>query len=80
VGPIGVHLRLQDQGIGKAMPAAFLDMADEQGAPAYLETDVDRNVALYGRFGFKVIGREDVSGVNNRFMWREAGARSRASD
>jgi ribosomal protein S18 acetylase RimI-like enzyme len=80
VGPIGVHPELQGRGVGKALLAAFLDMADEQGLPAYLETDVDRNVALYEKFGFKVIGQEDISGVNNRFMWREAGARSRESD
>lgn len=80
VGPIGVHPELQGQGIGKAMLAAFLEMADEQGSPAYLETDVDRNVALYERFGFKIVGQGDISGVNNRFMRREAGARSRASD
>lgn len=80
VGPIGVDPELQGRGIGKAMVAAFLDMADAQGSPAYLETDVDRNVALYEKFGFKVIGQEDISGVNNRFMWREAGARSPASD
>lgn len=80
VGPIGVHPELQGRGIGKAMLAAFLDTADSQGSPAYLETDVDRNVALYERFGFKVIGQEDISGVNNRFMWHEAGARSHPSD
>jgi ribosomal protein S18 acetylase RimI-like enzyme len=80
VGPIGVHPDLQGRGIGKAMLAAFLDMADAQGSPAYLETDVDRNVALYEKFGFKVIGQEDIAGVNNRFMWREAAARSHAPD
>ncbi len=79
VGPIGVHPGRQGRGIGKALLAAFLDMADAQGSPAYLETDVDRNVALYEKFGFKVIEQEDISGVNNRFMWREAGARSPAS-
>jgi hypothetical protein len=30
---------------------------------------------LYEKFGFKVIDQEDVAGVNNRFMWREVGAR-----
>ena len=31
-------------------------MADEQALPAYLETDVDRNVTLYEKFGFKFFG------------------------
>jgi hypothetical protein len=35
---------------------------------------VDRNVALYETFGFRVIARADIMSVNNRFMWREAGA------
>jgi len=80
LGPIGVDPQLQGRGIGKAMLASFLDMVDGQGSTAYLETDVDRNVALYEKFGFKVIDQEDISGVNNRFMWREAGARSGGSD
>ena len=74
VGPIGVNPEHQGRGIGTALLAAFLEMADAQASPAYLETDVDRNVALYEKFGFKVIGQEDISSVNNRFMWREAAA------
>jgi len=50
----------------------FLKIVDERGSPAYLETDVDRNVALYQTFGFKVIAHADVMGVDNRFMWRQA--------
>lgn len=78
VGPIGVHPDVQGRDIGTALLAAFLDMADEQGSPTYLEADVDRNVALYEKFGFKVIDQEDVAGVTNRFMWREVGARRAA--
>ena len=80
VGPVGVHPELQGRGVGKAMLAAFLDMVDHQGLPAYLETDLDRNVRLYEEFGFQVVDQEDISGVNNRFMWREAVAGSRAPD
>jgi len=76
LGPIGVHPQTQGQGVGKAMLKSFLEMVDEQGASAYLETDVDRNVLLYEQFGFKVIGQEDMLHVNNRFMWRDAGAGS----
>ena len=47
LGPIGVHPDMQGRGIGKALLDSFLTMVDEQGVPAYLETDVDRNVALY---------------------------------
>jgi len=71
LGPIAVHPELQGRGVGKGLLGAFLEMVDEQDLPAYLETDVDRNVALYEQFGFRVIAREEIAGVNNRFMWRE---------
>ncbi len=71
IGPIGVDPAFQGQGVGKALLGAFLEMADEDGPPAYLETDVDRNVTLYEKFGFRVIGEADILGVNNRFMRRD---------
>lgn len=70
LGPIGVHPELQGRGVGKALLASFLKTVDEQSSPGYLETDVDRNVTLYEKFGFKVIAQEEINGVNNRFMWR----------
>jgi len=70
LGPIAVRPEFQGSGVGKAMLASFLGMADEQGLPSYLETDVDRNVALYEKFGFRVIAREHLMGIDNRFMWR----------
>jgi len=76
LGPIGVHPEFQSRGVGKAMLGSFLVTVEKQRSPAYLETDVDRNVALYEKFGFRVIARADINGVNNRFMWREAGAGS----
>jgi len=71
IGPIGVDPAWQGQGVGKALLGSLLEMADEDGLPAYLETDVDRNVALYEKFGFHVIGQENILGVNNRFMRRD---------
>jgi ribosomal protein S18 acetylase RimI-like enzyme len=72
IGPIGVAPALQGQGIGKALLGSFLEMADEDGSTAYLETDVDRNVPLYEQFGFRVIDQEEILGVTNRFMRRSA--------
>jgi ribosomal protein S18 acetylase RimI-like enzyme len=71
IGPIGVRPELQGHGVGKALLKTFLTTVDEQGSPAFLETDVDRNVVLYERFGFSVTSREDIVGVNTRFMWRD---------
>lgn len=72
VGPIGVRPGLQGRGIGKSLLGSFLVMVDEQRSAAYLETDVDENVLLYAKFGFEVIAREEILGINNRFMWRAA--------
>jgi ribosomal protein S18 acetylase RimI-like enzyme len=77
LGPIAVLPEFQGSGVGKAMLASFLGMADEQSLPSYLETDVDRNVALYEKFGFRVIAREHLMGIDNRFMWRAPQASSR---
>jgi len=72
LGPIGVHSECQGRGVGTGPLGSFLTMVDEQSSPAYLETDVDRNVVLYEKFGFGVIAEQDIFGVNNRFMWRAA--------
>ena len=71
IGPIGVRPELQGNGVGNALLKTFLTTVDEQGSPAFLETDVDRNVVLYESFGFSVTSREDIVGVNTRFMWRD---------
>jgi ribosomal protein S18 acetylase RimI-like enzyme len=39
---------------------------------AYLETDKPENVRFYERFGFEVVGEEEVLGVPNWFMLRRA--------
>jgi ribosomal protein S18 acetylase RimI-like enzyme len=74
IGPVGVRPAHQGRGVGTALLGSFLDIADEQGASAFLETDVDRNVVLYQRFGFKVIARQEIVGIDTRFMWRQARA------
>jgi ribosomal protein S18 acetylase RimI-like enzyme len=76
IGPIGVRPQQQGHGVGKALLNAFLTTIDEVGAPAFLETDVDRNVELYESFGFVVTSREDIVGVNTRFMWRDTTSRT----
>lgn len=70
LGPIGVHPDQQGGGIGSALLTTCLAAVDEQRLPAHLETDVDRNVVLYARFGFETVARADINGVRNTFMWR----------
>lgn len=74
IGPVGVHPDVQGRGIGTSLMAAFLELVDEQRSPAYLETDRAQNLSFYQRFGFVVVAEEDVLGVRNWYMWREARA------
>ncbi|GEM_PF-329024 len=80
LGPIGVHPDFQGRGVGKAMLSSFLARVDEEGVPAFLETDVEANVRLYRKFGFEIIAREDILGVDNRFMWRHGATDSERRD
>jgi hypothetical protein len=43
--------------VGSALLRAMLTQIDEGGKPAYLESSKERNVPLYARFGFEVIGQ-----------------------
>jgi ribosomal protein S18 acetylase RimI-like enzyme len=72
IGPVGVHPESQGRGVGTMLLECILATIDEQDAAAFLETDVDRNVTLYGRLGFQVTESEEIVGVNTRFMWRNA--------
>jgi len=69
---IGVLPERQGQGIGSSLLSHFCEYVDEHKQPAYLETDVPRNVHLYKRYGFNVVEEEPVLSVLNWFMWRPA--------
>jgi ribosomal protein S18 acetylase RimI-like enzyme len=71
IGPVGVRPELQGHGIGRSLLESFLVEIDEEEEAAFLETDVDRNVILYEKVGFTVTSRQEIVGVNTRFMWRE---------
>lgn len=71
LGPIGVLPKLHRRGVGTALLNAFLERIDATRSAAYLEADVDKNVALYQKVGFNVTAHEDILGIDNRFMWRE---------
>ena len=53
---IGVDPSRQGQGYGSALLKAALKRCDADGLPAYLESSNPRNVPLYERHGFEVIG------------------------
>ncbi len=70
LGPVGVLPSHQGKGIGTKLLSRFCHEVDECLAPAYLETDADKNVRFYERFGFKVVRETEIFGVKNRYMWR----------
>ncbi|WP_343307033.1 GNAT family N-acetyltransferase [Chitinophaga niabensis] len=71
-GPLGVLPAMQGNGIGSALLERFCLIADSGKEAAYLETDKIENVALYEKYGFRVVAVDTLSGVKNWFMWRDA--------
>jgi ribosomal protein S18 acetylase RimI-like enzyme len=71
LGPIGVLPAYQGSGIGSTLMERFCGEVDACNAKAYLETDMDKNVRFYERFGFKVISQSQIFGINNRYMLRD---------
>jgi GNAT superfamily N-acetyltransferase len=54
---LGVDPDRQGTGVGSALLAPALELCDRERLPAYLETGKERNIAFYGRHGFRVIER-----------------------
>jgi GNAT superfamily N-acetyltransferase len=53
---IGVDPAHQGKGIGSALLSHVLNVCDGQNVPAYLEATSPRNVPLYERHGFEIVG------------------------
>jgi len=70
---LGVSRAAQGHGIGSRLLKVGTDRCDAAGLPAYLETQTERNIALYRRHGFEVTGenrpRPDAPPLWS--MWRE---------
>jgi len=54
---IGVDPPKQGQGIGSKLMRQALERCDRDGLPAYLESSNPRNISLYERHGFKIVGK-----------------------
>ena len=70
---LGVTPEAQGHGVGSRLLKSGTDRLDAAGQPAYLETQTERNIALYVRHGFTVISehkpRPDAPPLWS--MWRE---------
>lgn len=75
LGVVGVRGDRHGQGLGGAVIRAILDSPIATGAPAYLVTGTERNLAIYRRLGFDVIAETDLHGGPHLWgMWRSASA------
>ncbi len=72
LGPIGVLPTHQGIGIGTILMDRFCTEVDACRANAYLETDFDKNVRFYEKFGFTVVSESEIFGVKNRYMLRDS--------
>jgi ribosomal protein S18 acetylase RimI-like enzyme len=70
LGPIGVLPSYQGLGIGSELMHRFCREVDICLAKAYLETDLDKNVRFYEKFGFKTVSESKILNVNNWYMVR----------
>ena len=71
LGWLGVEPSCQGQGMGSTLLQFLIEQADEAQVGCYLETDNPRNLPLYERFGFRVVGEEEIVIAHHWLMWRE---------
>jgi ribosomal protein S18 acetylase RimI-like enzyme len=74
LGTIGVDPPYQGQGFSSRLLRPVLERIDRERMPCSLETNVDKNVAIYRHFGFEVISedRPPGTGVTSFLMVRKA--------
>jgi GNAT superfamily N-acetyltransferase len=73
LGYLGTRRDRQGEGLGTQMLQEVLAGLDSDGVPAYLESSNERNLSLYERNGFRVVGelRALDHGPTIWRMWRE---------
>ncbi|MDY6789795.1 MAG: GNAT family N-acetyltransferase [Thermodesulfobacteriota bacterium] len=72
LGPIGVLPSHQGSGVGSILMERFCKEVDACLAKAYLETEGDKNVRFYKKFGFEVVSESEIFNVKNRYMLRDS--------
>lgn len=63
---IGVVPEFQGKGFGGRLLTPMLDRLDQESLPCYLDTEVEKNVAVYQRYGFRVLDDMIVPGTEVR--------------
>jgi ribosomal protein S18 acetylase RimI-like enzyme len=70
---LGVRQEAQGHGVGSRLLKVATERLDQAASAAYLETQTERNIALYQRHGFKVISEHRPRPDAPRLwsMWRD---------
>ena len=63
---LGVDPPHQGQGVGGKLIRPVLEQADASRTACYLETEVERNLTFYGRYGFRVVAEATVPRLDLR--------------
>jgi GNAT superfamily N-acetyltransferase len=73
LGYLGTRHGQQSKGLGTGLLREVLAGADASGVPAYLESSNERNLPLYERNGFRVVGELRALGHGPAIwrMWRD---------
>lgn len=60
---IGVDPIYQGQGFSSRLVRPMLERIDREHLPCFLETNIEKNVAIYQRFGFGVVSEDEIPGT-----------------
>jgi ribosomal protein S18 acetylase RimI-like enzyme len=60
---IGVDPAYQGQGFSSQLVRPMLERIDREYLPCFLETNIEKNVAIYQRFGFGVVSEDEIPGT-----------------
>ena len=61
---LGVASEFQGQGFGGKLLRALIEESEQAGVPIYVETETERNVGMYKRFGFRVLRQITLPIIN----------------
>jgi len=64
---IGTDILHRGKGVGPALLQPILEICDEQGLPAYLESSNEINISFYARHGFEIL--QDVIIPGGPTLW-----------
>ena len=60
---IGVNPAYQGQGFSSRLVRPVLERIDRERMPCFLETNTEKNVTIYQRFGFEVVSEDKIPGT-----------------